>query len=660
VNALGWGLVLAVAPGVLFLRIRTDGHALVPEHAPEIAVDRQLRESFGLEDPVVVLIQSGHARGVFNFQTLELVDRLTNQLRELPGIRLWNVVSLATEKTDRVRPGTLIFRTFLEPPPETEADVERIRDDLRAIGLYTGTLVSRDESATAIFVGAPSGMDRTKLYQRVHDVIAGAGEIVDAVHVIGAPVAEALLGSHILEDLGVPEWVLGHRTYREPIAWHWPGSWDELRILLDRKIGLVPIALMLMAVVFLISFRGLNTAMLPLMEVGACLLFVFGVMGYLGVPVYLTIAVTPVILTVVGVADEIHIFCRYRDRWRANPLEDHREVIRASMADMCWPVVMTSVTTSIGFLSFGLSPIAPVRAFGVFTALGVLFCMFWSLTVIPASLTLCRPPRVVRREGRANQDALIGARATGWLSEFVARRRLLIVMLAVAVVAVTPLGIRRIQVQDSWIDGFSEQSEFYQATQFFNAQFLGTHMVFVHVHAGDPPPLSGTFLPSAVNHHGIALSSQAVGGPASLVGWHLYLSGPASPNIDSHLPPEKRRQRTWDALIEEVLVENGVVRLQTNRSRGSPLLSLRLHASERGTFLIRKESLKQPDMLERVRKLEAFLSSQEDKAVFVHHELHGPRPGGGIAHRSPGSRTHRLVVEAIRRGARNRAASPTD
>lgn len=610
----GWGITLAAAPGMLFLRIRTDGHALVPPDSAEIAADDAIRRDFLLEDPVVVLIRSRDPRGVFNFETLSLVEQLTSELRALPEVRAWNVMSLATEKTDRVRPGTLIFRRFLEPPPETEADLERIRDDVRAIRLYTGTLVSRDETATAIFVGAPAGVDRTQFFERIHAEIEGLGEITDEVHVIGAPIAEALLGSHILEDLGVPESVLGHRTYRDVMSWHWPTDLEDFRLLVDRKIGLVPVALALMAAVFLVSFRRIVEAALPLMEVGACLAFVFGIMGYVGVPVYLTIAVMPIILTAVGVADEIHIFARFRDELTTRADSPRVEALQATMGEMCGPVVKTSLTTAVGFLSFSLSPLPPVQAFGAFTAVGVIFCMMWSLTVIPASLALRARRRLPAPASLPYSPAGPGLRF-GWLSSVAIRGRWVVLLGMGALIFAVPNGVRRVRVQDSWIDGFAEGSEFYQATQFFNEQFLGTHMIYVCVASGDPAPISASLTGDALDHHGVVLPPDIVPDPAMLAGWHLYLAGPASPRVDAHLPPDKRRQRTWHAVITSVTAKDGQVRVETSRSRGSPRLALQLEEGERGAVLIRKESFAQPEPLASVDALEQFLAAQEDKAV---------------------------------------------
>jgi predicted RND superfamily exporter protein len=98
------------------------------------------------------------------------------------------------------------------------------------------------------------------------------------------------------------------------------------------------------------------------------------------VPVYLTVAILPVILVAVGVADELHVFTCFLRRRHAAGAAPQDAVVRATMDEMAAPVVTTSLTTAVGFLSFVLSPIGPVRVFGLFMAVGVLFCMLWSLT----------------------------------------------------------------------------------------------------------------------------------------------------------------------------------------------------------------------------------------------------------------------------------------
>ena len=66
---------------------------------------------------------------------------------------------------------------------------------------------------------------------------------------------------------------------------------------------------------------------------------------------------------------------------------------------------MTSLTTAGGIGSLAVSPIRPVQGFGLYTAVGVLAGMVFSLTVLPAILCLLPPPlRAAQRTARSQSE----------------------------------------------------------------------------------------------------------------------------------------------------------------------------------------------------------------------------------------------------------------
>jgi len=450
--ALGLILALAAAPGLLRLELRTDGQALMPRNEPTIQFDAAVRERFGLRDPIVVMIETDHEDGVFNVETLERVRDLTNALAALPELEgREHVFSLATERRDRVFPGTLEFRPYLNPFPDTPELMAELKEDVEAADILTGTLISADRRATVILAGVPATVvhgqtryvDRDALYRAAAKLAREREGGQDRIVVVGAPVAETLLGTHILEDLSF----------------------------------LLPLSIAAIALILWISCRSLWAVALGMAEVGACLIFTFGLMGWTGTPVYLTTAVLPVILTTIGLADEIHILWRYQQLLGRNGGD---APVRAAMADMTRPVTLTSLTTSIGFLSFLSSPLEAVRAFGWFAPAGVLFCMLWSLTFTPAALSLLAPEKL-RRPG--SQDR---GRRLGWLGAFYRRPGWSLAALGGLTLALA-WGAGRVNVQDSWIDGFAAGSDFRQATNRVNAQFNGVHLLHAHLTLHEPP-----------------------------------------------------------------------------------------------------------------------------------------------------------------------------
>lgn len=449
-------LVVLAAPGLLRLQLRTDGHALVPPGDPAVELDAQVRRHFGLRDPIVVVLQTPRPNGIFNPDTLRRVRDLTAALEKLPGVPAGGVTSLATEKRDRVYPGTLNFRPFLDVVPETPQDMEIFRGDLEAIGILHGTLVSKDQSAVAILVGAPNvgasagtnaaAADRVALCRHIVEVSQRFRSPGNRIRVVGAPVAESLLGIHILQDLVI----------------------------------LLPLSMAIICFVLWLGCRRMAGVWQGVIQLAAAQTFTFGLMGWLDVPVYLTTAVLPIILTTLALADEIHLFWRYQQLLGPVPGEAdrrHPETVRVLLSQMSRPNVLSTLTTIIGFLSFLSTPLVAVSSFGIFAGAGLIFCLFWSQMVGPAILALL-PPSALRRP--VGTSAEPSERFRRFFAPIFRSPRRTLATLAIASVLVS-LGIGRLEVQDSWIGGFAPNSAFRKDTKAVNRLFNGTHLLQVQL-----------------------------------------------------------------------------------------------------------------------------------------------------------------------------------
>jgi predicted RND superfamily exporter protein len=453
-------LTLLAAPGLLRLQLRTDGHALVPAGDPAVRFDAAVRRHFGLRDPIVVVLQTPRPNGIFNAGTLRRAHDLTAALEKLDGVPAGGVTSLATEKRDRVYPGTLNFRPFLDVVPETPQEMALFRGDLEGIDILHGTLVSKDQSAVAILVGAPNVLDRSGAPGGVNaaaaDRVALCRRIVEVsrrfeapgnrIRVVGAPMAESLLGLHILSDLVI----------------------------------LLPLSMAVICFMLWLGCRRMAGVWQGMFQLAAAQTFTFGLMGWLGVPVYLTTAVLPIILTTLALADEIHLFWRYQQLLGPVPSEAdrrHPETVRVLLSQMSRPNVLSTLTTIIGFLSFLSTPLVAVSSFGLFAGAGLIFCLFWSQMVGLAILTLL-PPSALRRP--VGTSAAPSERFRRLFAPLFRSPRRTLAALALASLVVS-LGIGRLQVQDSWIGGFAPESPFRKDTAEVNRLFNGTHLLQVQL-----------------------------------------------------------------------------------------------------------------------------------------------------------------------------------
>lgn len=453
-------VTVTAANGFFRLELRMDGRALVPHDDPAVVFDREVRQTFGVRDPLVILLESKRPEGIYNTEFLHRLVGVTKAVRGLPGVPDEQIVSLATERRDRVYPGTLKFRPFLDPVPDNPVLLERLKEDIAAAGLLLhGTLVSQDGTAATVLVGVPEVEemgDRSPLYREVLGRVAPFADENLEITVVGAPAAEALLGHHILGDMAL----------------------------------LLPLSIASMAVLLFWRLKRVWGVLLGLAEVVTCLVVTFGTMGWFGVPVSLTSGVLPLVLVSLCLAEEVHVFTHYQSLLGRADGEPEDALVLRTFRDMLPPILVTALTTGFGFLSFLGSPIAPIRQFGAFAALGTFFSLFYSLTATPAALALLSPERFRRpgREARTSEDLLLRP----FLAAARRPRPTLIATLVLAVVL--SLGIRDLYVQDSWIEGFAPQSDFRQDTDRVNAHLLGTHNLLIHLKVsgqGTPPEGDG-------------------------------------------------------------------------------------------------------------------------------------------------------------------------
>jgi predicted RND superfamily exporter protein len=171
------------------------------------------------------------------------------------------------------------------------------------------------------------------------------------------------------------------------------------RLIKEGSLEAAALALLLVLVLLWTHFRQLRYVVLtavPLIlgEVGA-----IGGMTLLGMNLNLVnMGIIPVILGI-GIDDGIHITHRFLDQGERNVVGVFRFAGRA--------VVITSLTTMVGFGSLAFATYKGLWTAGVFAILGVGMCLLSSVTLLPALLEIC----VVRQ--RERRTGTLTAVATG-------------------------------------------------------------------------------------------------------------------------------------------------------------------------------------------------------------------------------------------------------
>jgi hopanoid biosynthesis associated RND transporter like protein HpnN len=139
-------------------------------------------------------------------------------------------------------------------------------------------------------------------------------------------------------------------------------------------------AMVAITIFILISFRNLRTTFFILLPTIVGFIWTVGIMELLGVRFNLAnLVILPLILGI-GVVDGVHIVHRFRDD------RDGGTTILSKSTGQA--VVLSSLTTIIGFGSLMVADHQGVYSLGLVLSIGVACCMLTSLTLLPALLKL--------------------------------------------------------------------------------------------------------------------------------------------------------------------------------------------------------------------------------------------------------------------------------
>lgn len=453
------------------LRFESDAESMIPPDDPVQRYNDLVEERFGMRDLIIVgvLNDNPQENGVFNPRTLGIVKEFSEKIALLPGIkavRNEDVASVATMDNITGTAEGIAVDPFMEDVPQTPEELATLKNNLFGNSMYVDWLVSRDGTGLLIMAkmesseGTLEGVARrAAIYETIRQMIqakkdAGAPE---EFHIAGRGAMEVTFSEDARRDMGT----------------------------------FMPLVLVIVLGTLYFTYRSVRGVLLPFSVVVASVIWTLGIMALVGVPMYFISTMMPVILLAIGVAYGIHILGRYYDELLERPHASAREAVLAAMREMWLPVVFTALTTAAGFLSFLTAAMLPIRHFGVFTAIGVVVAMVFSLTFFPAVLVML-PPKVsksLRRQmGQSGDLAATGwaARTLARLGRGVARRPLLVWAPTAILLGICAIGIQRIDVDSSWIRSFHPQSPVRVADEVLREKFQGTLPTYVAIEGHAP------------------------------------------------------------------------------------------------------------------------------------------------------------------------------
>ena len=487
--------------------VDTDPENMLPADEPVRIFHREMKKRLSLNDIVVVgIVNERNPQGVFNPESLRKIYELTEfakglqfdqkgkviqavpptvepgedsglddlqiegldlddgetgptdsgedkpapqAIPEINGVIALDIIAPSTVDSIEPKGGAIVFSWLMNQPPETEAEALAVRRRAERIPFLSGTLISDDGKAVAIYLPITDKHLSYNVYRALRERIAQFGDGPEEFHITGLPVAEDTFGVEMFGQMAIS----------------------------------APTAMLVIFILMLVFFRKLIVVISPMIVAMASVIFTMGMLIMAGFPIHILSSMIPIFIMPIAVLDSIHIISEFFEKYQLT--RDRAKTLRAVMEELFSPMLYTSLTSAAGFASLALTPIPPVQVFGLFVAGGIMVAWLLTVTFIPAFVMFISPKRLENfgsrhhaAEGGEESHGLVG-RVLYWMGQGTYRRAKPILAIGLVVLVVAGYGISRININDNPVKWFDPKHPIRVADRVLNEHFAGTYMAYL-------------------------------------------------------------------------------------------------------------------------------------------------------------------------------------
>jgi len=473
-------LILSVIVGYLGMqRLVTDtsNESFLPEGDEMIVQNDRFKEIFGNEEFVFVFIEADE---VFKYDALKYIRVLSEDFeKNLPFAK--EVTSITDIEYMRAYDDVLeVEELFGGDTPTDRESLEDIKQKVLSSKMYVNRIITQDAKKTGIVI----------TFERMPDyVYLPVSKSFKPLDQANWPSEKVLMSNQIFtEEQAEQQNDLTLTKVRDPRKLIAPA----VRAILERhenpdykviaigipmfdfegekiansegaRLGLI--AFIISIALLVLIFRSLRGVIAPIIVVISTVIIIYGLMGFLGMPISGTSGMVPTLLLVISVSYSIHVINHFRHYFRRTGLR--RESVRYSFRHAAWPCFITAVTTSVGFASFLVVPMRPIRDVGLACAMGVFITYLLVIVVVPSLLSFGKNKSVATtssngqtEENRANSKLM-----EKWAA-FVVKNSLVIGIAASIIFLGAILFSFRVRVETNFFEMMGDKLEMFRNARY--------------------------------------------------------------------------------------------------------------------------------------------------------------------------------------------------
>ncbi|MDD3518129.1 MAG: efflux RND transporter permease subunit, partial [Chromatiales bacterium] len=448
-----WPVILLVCAltaiagsGLRFLDFDADTRIFFAQDNPERRAFETMEKTFKRVNALVFVVAPQNGR-VFSRDALQAIEWLTERAWDIPHAT--SVSSLANQFHSRGIGDEIIVEPLIPRARDMgDDDIASAANAAAARRDLIGLMLSPELDVTGVMALVnPPGRDRHEVQQMAQHAYALADELRERF-----PGIDVYLSGGVMADMAFNE-----------------AARRGLTTLLPAMILLVILALT-------VGLRSIRNTLITLTVVAAALVTTLGLAGWAGLALNTVSSIAPLAILTLAISDCVHVTIGMGQQLRAG--RGLRDAVGETMRIHTLPVIVTSVTTALGFLTLNFSASPPFRELGNLIAFGMLVALIYVLMLLPALLSLI-PDR--RAPARLAWEQIALRR----LADRVIARRRPLLALGLLTTVVLGVGVSRITLDDDFIRYFDDSYDFRVGSDFMERRLTGLNVIQYALSSGE-------------------------------------------------------------------------------------------------------------------------------------------------------------------------------
>lgn len=421
---------------------------IVPDDDEDMRYFRQFRKTFG-EDGNIMAIGLKDS-SIYELENFKQFSKAVEELEKIDGVR--NVLGLPNlqklEKDNEAKAFRL--QPVFENLDVTQEKLDSLLNGAASLKFYSGQLINDENGATLVLITIEKEVLNSKNRDRLINEIIEIGESFSEesgiqLRYAGLPYVRSITTSKVK---------------------------DELNMFLI-------LSLVITGVILFAFFRSFKAVIFPLIIIGVVVVWVLGTLALLKYKITLLTGLIPPIIVVIGIPNSVYMLNKYHHEYQSHG--DQRKALIRLIRTIGIVTFITNLTTAIGFFVLVSTQIRVLVEFGIVAGLNIMATFIVSIILIPAVFSLYKPPsqKHLKHLRFKMLDFVIKS-----IDIAVHKQKPLIFILTIIVVAISFVGLTRIEAVSYMVDDIPENSELKKDLHFFENNFSGIMPLEVIVDTG--------------------------------------------------------------------------------------------------------------------------------------------------------------------------------